>query len=552
MSFTELSSKFEAVDLHCAERLRGVQEFIHLLRERAMYEETYSNGLERVGSHAYSATTQGSLARAVSAMKNHCLNKAMQAKLLYESIKNDLAEPLQGLLKAQMTSIKKPSTEGRKLAKDLEQLRDKHNKAYAKYWKACKDCEDLTVLLEGQRDMPQDRRSKALNKLVAQKKEVDECLRQYQSSIQAYNASKQHYDVLMPKIMEIYQRQEETRLEAMKDSLRKQVVYETACLRNLQYDIDNLAQAMENINVKSDLKVFVEENAGQSARDEDLVFVAYQGSHPAFQNLGQSAPIATIPHAESEGNYALNMQTAPSHLEEILDKAWLGLVLDTKEVSVYQAVVSYPAGRHLWGEWMQKRIATGRITLTDKGMEQIGALMGEVLAQCETAGDYQIARRCIETAATIHVDEGIYLRNEVGKHNIWRLSKFWEQAVEQTVSEEVKQQEGADVGAIVVKTLAMYVRHMLAFELEKEFVKEVAGGVGRLHSLTAEELQPISQLIGEEVTTVIRGVPKWLEEVPSPRKPETPPEPSHSPESSEIPQVSHDPQDQPAAEDPPS
>lgn len=551
MSFAELSGKFEAVDQHCTERQKGVQEFIHLLRERAMYEETYANGLDRVGNHAYSVTMQGSLARAVSAMKNHCLNKAMQARLLYESIKNDLAEPLQGLLKTQMASIKKPSTEGRKLTKDLEQLRDKHNKAYSKYWKACKDCEDLTVLLEAQRDMPQDRRSKALSKLVAQKKEVDDCLRLYQNSIEAYNASKRHYDQLMPKVMEIYQRQEEVRLETMKDSLRKFVVYETACLRNLQYDIDNLAQAMENINVKSDLKAFVDENAAQS-RDEELVFVPYQGSHPAFQNLGQTAPIATIPHADTSNSYALNMQTAPTHLQEVLDKAWLGLELDAKDISVYQAVAAYPAGRELWADWMKKRIATGRLTLTDKGMEQVGVLMREVLTQCEAAGDFQIARSCIETAVTIHVDEGIYLRNEVGKHSIWRLPGFWEKAIELTVTEEMK--EGMETGPVVVRALDTYVQQMLVFDAEKELVKQVAGSVGRLHGLSTEELQPISALIGEEVTTVVRGVPKWLEEVPSPRKPVTPPEPSLPLEpSSEVPQAPDLPsQDPPAPEDPPA
>jgi len=545
MSFAELSSKFEAVDQHCAERQKGVQEFIHLLRERAMYEETYANGLDRVGNHAYSVTMQGSLARAVSAMKNHCLNKAMQARLLYESIKNDLAEPLQGLLKTQVASIKKPSTEGRKLTKDLELLRDKHNKAYSKYWKACKDCEDLTVLLEAQRDMPQDRRSKALSKLVTQKKEVDDCLRLYRSSIEAYNASKQHYDQLMPKVMEIYQRQEEVRLETMKDSLRKLVVYETACLRNLQYDIDNLAQAMENINVKSDLKAFVDEKAGQSARDEELVFVPYQGSHPAFQNLGQTAPIATIPHADASNSYVLNMQTAPTHIQEILDKAWLGLALDAKEISVYQAVAVYPAGRELWAEWMQKRVATGRLTLTEKGMEQVGALMGEVLTQCEGAGDFQIARPCIEAAAAIHIDEGIYLRNEVGKHSIWRLPGFWEKAIELSVAEERK--EGSEIGPVVVGVLDAYVQQMQAFEADKELVKQVAGDVGRLYGLSTEELQPISARIGEEVTTVVRGVPQWLEEVPSPRKPVTPPEPSLPLESSELPQA----QDLPS-QDPPT
>jgi hypothetical protein len=45
----------------------------------------------------------------------------------------------------------------------------------------------------------------------------------------------------MMKILEVYQKQEEQRLESIKDMLRKLVVYQTSFLRNLQYDVDNLA-----------------------------------------------------------------------------------------------------------------------------------------------------------------------------------------------------------------------------------------------------------------------------------------------------------------------
>ncbi len=74
----------------------------------------------------------------------------------------------------------------------MEQLRDQHQKAY---WKACKDSEDLTILLESH--MPTDKRAKALSKLVLLKKEVDESVRQYQNSIEAYNGFRKHHDELM-------------------------------------------------------------------------------------------------------------------------------------------------------------------------------------------------------------------------------------------------------------------------------------------------------------------------------------------------------------------
>ena len=49
-------------------------------------------------------------------------------------------------------------------------------------------------------------------------------------------------------------------MNTIKDNLRKYVIYQTACLRNLQYDIENLAKSMEIISPETDIRVFIEQN----------------------------------------------------------------------------------------------------------------------------------------------------------------------------------------------------------------------------------------------------------------------------------------------------
>ncbi len=54
MSFaTELANKFDLVDCDAAEKRKGVEEFIQLLRERALHKEAYAKGLERIGNHSF-------------------------------------------------------------------------------------------------------------------------------------------------------------------------------------------------------------------------------------------------------------------------------------------------------------------------------------------------------------------------------------------------------------------------------------------------------------------------------------------------------------------
>ena len=85
MSFAEhLPGRFDLVHRYSEETQRGTEQFIQVLRERALLEETYARGLERISSHTSPLSTRGSLAEAINALKSDSLNKAAQAKMLAE------------------------------------------------------------------------------------------------------------------------------------------------------------------------------------------------------------------------------------------------------------------------------------------------------------------------------------------------------------------------------------------------------------------------------------------------------------------------------------
>jgi hypothetical protein len=61
------------------------------------------------------------------------------------------------------------------------------------------------------------------------------------------------------------------RQENVRDALRKYVVYQTASLRNLQYDVDVQANVMDHIDPDKDIATFIEAQAG------------VEGSAPVFE-----------------------------------------------------------------------------------------------------------------------------------------------------------------------------------------------------------------------------------------------------------------------------
>lgn len=241
MSFSEfLWDNFELVNKHSIDHRKGTEDLLQIFKDIGSLYEAFGRGMERISSSSYNInTTDGSLSHAVCSLITDCSNKADQSKILVESINVDLVEPLRELLKNQNNKIRKTTTEGKKVEKEMQSLTEKLEKSKSRYYKACEECEQLTILLENK--MNNERRLKLMAKLVSVKREVEAGLRQYQESLSASNSYKERYKSFMMKILEVYQKQEELRLETMKDMLRKLVVYQTSYLRNLQYDVDNLA-----------------------------------------------------------------------------------------------------------------------------------------------------------------------------------------------------------------------------------------------------------------------------------------------------------------------
>lgn len=196
MSFaTDLRGCFKLIDAHSQDQRKGTDELAYFFKELTAYEEAYAKGLDRIGSHAYSVTTSGTLAHSVAAFKQDCLRRAGNSRQLAENLTTDLIESLKEMLKTQAVSIKKSSGEGKTLEKQRVTLLNQLEKSRLRYIKACSDTEQITYSLET--GMPNDKRMKLTSRLVASKKELDDSITAYQGCVESANLFKERYDVSM-------------------------------------------------------------------------------------------------------------------------------------------------------------------------------------------------------------------------------------------------------------------------------------------------------------------------------------------------------------------
>ena len=66
--------------------------------------------------------------------------------------------------------------------------------------------------------------------------------------------------------MTLMEQHECDRLEKQVDTIMKILVFETAMMRNFDYDISNISSQMEGIQPKDDVKAFIKEHADGTAQ----------------------------------------------------------------------------------------------------------------------------------------------------------------------------------------------------------------------------------------------------------------------------------------------
>ena len=70
----------------------------------------------------------------------------------------------------------------------------------------------------------------------------------------------------------------------IKDSLRKYVIFQVAFLRNMQYDIEKKAKLMESINIRKDIKTFINKNATNALPPYKFEFIPYVSDFDITRN----------------------------------------------------------------------------------------------------------------------------------------------------------------------------------------------------------------------------------------------------------------------------
>ncbi|CAG9310308.1 unnamed protein product [Blepharisma stoltei] len=508
-------------------RRKEDREFVLFLTEIASLEELYARGLEKIGNYPYEFKEEGGISEAIAELKAEQLYKAKQVRTYAEKIITELADPFKDLLKNQSQAIKKAYAKMMNIDKSQELILEKYKSARNKYWKSCSECEQYAISLEESKS--KIKTEKIVQKLLASKKEIDISLKGYLETVEEFDKHSKKYKTMVSNVIETYEKQEEKRLNSIKDSLIKITEYEAESLVNSLYEIQALKSKMHSIEISQEIDKFKSESPDSSLFTLEIAFEPYEGVHPSFRSL-MGSPIISIPTSEDQKWDKLSTQSAIegmylSGLETIIEKAWNGIELNVEDYINFNHLIKDPQGRKSWSRCMNLRRSHGIFTLNELGFRQVGELMISVLNECELVNDIQIGKSVIILSQTFHKilgdgeDKKQFLQNFITHHSLWAHMEFWDQVIQTSINEENKNHENLGMTnaetsqetsqrlkRVVFCQLISYSHIMITFQVNQLAAAELVLGYVNKYKIILEEANQLMAMIDKDLLTKIKDL----------------------------------------------
>ena len=508
MSFSSLWDQAESVCRHAAVRREGLQDLITLLKGRADLELRYAKGMERLGNHSNCVSDYGTLGNGISALKSNWINQAVHAKTLTDAINREVVEPLQHMALSQIQPIKTQTQICRRTTRLLKEKIERCERTKLRYDRASMETEQLAVGFEEVKELGEERRAKAVDRLFESKRELDVCLETYIAALEDYNNNRVPLQDQLEQQLLSFQVQEGQRLDAIKSALAQLNGLEFARVSGLKFDLRNLVPAIGSIHPLSDIQVYVSSVGSYTTPPEAKAFDAYNGTHPLFR----SAAFPLLFHRDDWMDYLLSSQSSirRPEIDILMHKITTGEAITEVELTQFRAILMEENGVRAWTQCLNRRRFESQFEVRQDSFEQLGKMLEISLETCLHTGDARGIRNIIILSHTFYssnTSPKLYLQSAILSNPCWKDISFWqtllkdqidmefEQFAELCMNEEQVSDTQSRIKNIVFAQLSSFAHIMQAFD----FVTVEAGAL--LKEYTQRFLLPYE----ESQAVLVRG-----------------------------------------------
>ena len=527
----ELWDSYNKVENNLLFHLRGLKDFIYLIKELSKSMKIFSDNLKKIYDMNLSITTNESLSKGIDNFRINIYCHHIFLEKYINNINSQIIVPLNAFQESSLKLLNKNYKETINAEKNYEsyisQIEFTKNKFYSRVKQAEQKLLEFKTNKANKNIIAKDisKYDEEIKSHIGYAKDSEKI---YLSYIKYTNWVQDEFIEIKKRNLNEIQSLEIELGEKIKKSLNKYYAFQANYLKNLNLETEKKIKSLDEIDIYSDINIYIKNN-----RTDDIPPAMFE-YEPYISNLDSQANNKNIEiikevmdqirkiFPEEKDISQLRTKT-DKEIEKFVDSILNGeneKVLNSNEENL--KILSKKHSRRLFLNFLNKSRNNSNIILNDLSYKILGNLLKECLNYSYKEKDIKSIKLIIVISTSLFkfnkasYKPRIFLHNYLAKNLIWKEFNFWEILVKYNINEEMHNQKkynlfsnendvlrNVRIKDIVKKQLNTILYDMISFEVNPSLMNKIINHFSNLYKLQQYSIESLNDIINNYKSTKI-------------------------------------------------
>ena len=441
----ELWNSYNKVENNLLFHLRGLKDFIYLIKEISLSFSSLSSNFKKLLEINFNITTNESLSLGLDNFKQNLFFTFSSLEQFITKINKEIIIPLntyqENTLKKLNNNYKETINSEKNYEAYLTQIDFTKNKFHSRV----KQLEDkllekeIAISKKSEKNIV-DKINEEINEIIGYAKESEKI---YLSYIKYTNRIQEDFIETKKKNLNEIQNMEIDLGKNIKSSLIKFISYQNDFNRNILTNSEQIEKTMNEINIIKDIENFIKNNRTNDLPPYAVEYIPYQIS---IKNEKVKNEIRKI--FPEEKDISILKTKIDKDIEKFLESILQGeseQVIGANEKNM--KIVSNKNYRKIFLSYLNKLRSNINLTLDDTSYKIIGNLLNESLNNSYKEKDFVCIKLIIIISTNLFKlnkitnNPRVFLYEYLKGNSIWKDIKFWENHIKYDINEEMHNQK---------------------------------------------------------------------------------------------------------------
>ena len=459
----ELWDSYNKVENNLLFHLRGLKDFIYLIKEISKSFSLFSLSIKKLQEIKLNITTNESLSQGIDNFLQNLFYHYTSLEQFISKMNTEIISPLNAFQETTLKKLNNNYKETLDTEKNYEAYLTQIDFTKNKFHTRIKQLKDK--MLEYEIAKSKNENKKIIQKLEEEIKEnigyTKESEKIYLSYIKYTNRIQDEYIEMKKKNLNEIQNMEIDLGENIKSSLMKYYSYQKTYLNNILNDTEQKEKDIDKINIINDINIFINNNSTNDLPPYPIEYIPYiekneQITNEKNNNLKNDKLKEINDKVKNDLEKLFPEEKDISSLRTKIDKEienFLELILEGVNENAISAnennmkIVSHKNFRRIFLTYLNKLRTNTNLTLNDSSYKIIGNLLYESLIYSYKEKDFVCIKLIIEISTNlfklnkVSTNPRVFLYEYLKNNLLWKDIKFWENLIKYDINEEMHNQK---------------------------------------------------------------------------------------------------------------